>query len=59
MHNTSKTAADTAPLRVLDAAELDAVSGGFLWIPVVVVAFAAGVAIRAGVDAVVEKVTGK
>jgi len=37
--------------------ELDSVSGGFLWIPVVVVAFAAGVAIRAGIDKVVDKIT--
>ncbi|MBR1154795.1 hypothetical protein [Bradyrhizobium sp. JYMT SZCCT0428] len=43
--------------RELNAVELDSVSGGFIWIPVVVVAFATGTAIRMGIDAVVDKVT--
>ena len=37
--------------------ELDAASGGFLWIGVVVGAFALGTAIRMGIDKVVEKIT--
>jgi hypothetical protein len=37
--------------------ELETVSGGFLWIPVVVGAFLLGTAIRAGIDKVVDKVT--
>lgn len=37
--------------------ELDSASGGFLWIGVVVGAFALGTAIRMGIDKVVEKVT--
>jgi hypothetical protein len=37
--------------------ELDAVSGGFIWIPVVVGAFLLGTAIRTGIDKVVEKIT--
>ena len=41
----------------LNANELDAVSGGFIWIPVVVGAFLLGTAIRTGIDKVVEKVT--
>ncbi len=41
----------------LNTNELDAVSGGFIWIPVVVVSFLVGTAIRAGIDKVVEKVT--
>lgn len=41
----------------LNTNELDAVSGGFIWIPVVVGAFLLGTAIRAGIDKVVEKVT--
>lgn len=43
--------------RELNIDELETVSGGFLWIPVVVVAFAAGVAIRAGIDKLVDKIT--
>jgi len=41
----------------LNTNELDAVSGGFIWIPVVVGAFLLGTAIRTGIDKVVEKVT--
>jgi bacteriocin-like protein len=41
----------------LNTNELDAVSGGFIWIPVVVVSFLVGTAIRAGIDKVVEKIT--
>ena len=41
----------------LKSNELDAVSGGFIWIPVVVGAFLLGTAIREGIDKVVEKVT--
>jgi hypothetical protein len=37
--------------------ELDAASGGFLWIGVVVGAFALGTAIRMGIDKVVAKIT--
>ena len=37
-------------VRELSANELDAVSGGFLWIGVVVAAFALGTAIREGLD---------
>ena len=37
-------------VRELSANELDAVSGGFLWIGVVVGAFALGTAIREGLD---------
>jgi hypothetical protein len=35
--------------------ELDSASGGFLWIGVVVGAFAAGTAIRMGIDALVRR----
>jgi bacteriocin-like protein len=41
----------------LNTNELDAVSGGFIWIPVVVGGFLLGTAIRMGIDKVVEKVT--
>lgn len=41
----------------LNTNELDAVSGGFLWIPVVVGAFLLGTAIRTGIDKVVDKIT--
>ena len=44
-------------VRELSVDEIDSVAGGVLWIPVVVVAFAAGVAIRAGIDKVVDKIT--
>jgi hypothetical protein len=37
--------------------ELETVSGGFLWIPVVVGAFLLGTAIRTGIDKVVDKIT--
>jgi hypothetical protein len=37
--------------------ELETVSGGFIWIPVVVIPFLLGTAIRTGIDKVVEKVT--
>ncbi|MBR1193942.1 hypothetical protein JQ634_34765 [Bradyrhizobium sp. AUGA SZCCT0240] len=37
--------------------ELDAVSGGFIWIPVVVGSFFVGTGIRMGIDKIVEKVT--
>jgi len=37
--------------------ELDAVSGGFIWIPVVVGSFLLGTAIRTGIDKIVEKIT--
>jgi hypothetical protein len=37
--------------------ELDNASGGFLWIGVVVGAFALGTAIRMGIDKVVAKIT--
>lgn len=37
--------------------ELDAVSGGFIWIPVVVGSFLLGTGIRMGIDKIVEKVT--
>ncbi len=55
---SSHDSADLAFPRPLDDAEIDGVSGGFLWIGVVVGAFAAGVAIRAGIDWVVGKITG-
>ena len=35
--------------------ELDSASGGFLWIGVVVGAFAAGTAIRMGIDSLVRR----
>ena len=41
----------------LNTNELDAVSGGFIWIPVVVGAFLLGTAIRTGIDKVVDKIT--
>lgn len=41
----------------LNIDELDSASGGFLWIGVVVGAFALGTVIRMGIDKVVEKVT--
>lgn len=41
----------------LNTNELDSVSGGFIWIPVVVVSFLVGTGIRMAVDKVVEKVT--
>jgi hypothetical protein len=47
----------TAPRLITDS-ELEAVSGGFIYIPVVVGAFAAGVAIRAGIDKFVDWLTG-
>ena len=37
--------------------ELDAVSGGFIWIPVVVGSFLLGTGIRMGIDKIVEKLT--
>jgi len=37
--------------------ELETVSGGFIWIPVVVGAFLLGTAIRTGIDKVVDKIT--
>ena len=37
--------------------ELDAVSGGFIWIPVVVGSFLLGTGIRMGIDKIIEKVT--
>jgi hypothetical protein len=44
-------------VRELSIEEVDAVSGGFLWIPVVVGAFLLGTAIRMGIDKAVEKIT--
>lgn len=44
-------------VRELTNDELESVSGGFLWIGVVVGAFAAGTAIRMGIDALVHKIT--
>jgi hypothetical protein len=44
--------------RELTVDELDSASGGFLWIGVVVGAFALGTAIRMGIDKVVEKIGG-
>lgn len=48
---TEKAELNMAP-RELSIDELDEANGGFLWIAAVVVGFAAGVAIRAGIDAV-------
>jgi len=41
--------------RELTIDELDSTSGGFLWIGVVVGAFALGTAIRCGVDALIRR----
>jgi hypothetical protein len=46
-----------ANVRQLDTEELAAVSGGFIWIPVVVGSFLLGTAIRTGIDAAVQKIT--
>ena len=43
-----------AEARELNIDQLENVSGGFLWIPVVVVSFLVGTAIREGID----KITG-
>ncbi len=44
-------------LRTLDPTEIDATSGGFIWIPVVVGSFLLGTGIRMGLDALVDKIT--
>lgn len=41
----------------LKADELETVSGGFIWIPVVVGSFLLGTGIRMGIDKLVEKIT--
>jgi len=44
-------------IRELSIDEIDSVNGGFIWIAAVVGGFAAGVAIRAGIDAFVSWLT--
>jgi hypothetical protein len=52
--NTEMTKSNTEA-RELSIDELDSASGGFLWIGVVVGAFAAGTAIRMGIDSLVRR----
>lgn len=47
---------DTAAIRPLDTNEVDAVSGGFIYIPVVVGSFMLGTGIRMGADWLVKKI---
>lgn len=54
--NTEMTKSNTET-HELSIDELDSASGGFLWIGVVVGAFALGTGIRMGIDALVRKIT--
>ena len=47
---SSTAATSTSPSRALTDAEIDATSGGFLWIPVVVIPFWIGAKIRLAID---------
>jgi hypothetical protein len=57
MEKTKMNQIDNNKADELKLDELDNASGGFLWIGVVVGAFALGTAIRMGIDKVVGKLT--